>query len=496
MSATLRGVEAIPVTVEVSVTYGLPGTTIVGMADAAIHEARERVRSAIQAAGFVMPTEKIVINLAPGSMKKTGSGFDLPIALGILGATGQIDKHLLEDKLFVGELSLEGPVRKVLGLLAFGICAKKLGYALVSAGTEVLPITDLPQLRLGSVADLHSDDPFVKALQESAMYEENAPLAPDFRDIAGHEVAKRAMQIAAAGKHGLLMMGPPGSGKTMLASRMVSILPELTQDEMLSAAVVHSVAGEDTTDIIAGIRPFRHPHHSATNAGLIGGGSPIRPGEVSLAHCGVLFLDELAEFKASTLQCLRQPMESGSVSITRADGNIEFPADFMLLAASNPCPCGYYGDSSHVCTCTQGQINAYMGKIGGPLMDRIDLQLDIERLSAQSVMQSGTGLDSATMRAKVKDARGFAAELEKSGVVGSSATKFASPAQVIASCALDNAAREFVESMAEAYSLSGRGLVSLLKVSRTIADLEQSTTVKDIHVAEALGFRLRSRQAG
>jgi magnesium chelatase family protein len=343
---------------------------------------------------------------------------------------------------------------------------------------------------------LHDDEPYSKAVASTDARGEGEPSAPDFRDIAGHEVAKRAMQIAAAGKHGLLMMGPPGSGKTMLASRMVSILPELTQDEMLSAAVVHSVAGEDTADIIAGIRPFRHPHHSATNAGLIGGGSPIRPGEVSLAHCGVLFLDELAEFKASTLQCLRQPMESGSVSITRADGNIEFPADFMLLAASNPCPCGYYGDSSHMCTCTQGQINAYMGKIGGPLMDRIDLQLDIERLSAQSVMRSGMGLDSATMRARVKDARGFAAELEARGVAGSASTKFASPAQVIAACALDDAARGFVESMAEAYSLSGRGLVSLLKVSRTIANLEQSATVKDAHVAEALGFRLRSRQAG
>lgn len=497
-SATLRGVEAVPVAVEVVVSGGLPGMAIVGMADTAVHEARERVRAAIRAAGFSMPNDKIVVNLAPSSLRKGGSGFDLPIAVGILVATGQVDPRLLSDRLFVGELSLEGRVRPVAGLLAFGICAKRLGFDLVSSPDgEFVPLEGLAQWGLEHLGRLHVAEAFEPRRPVwPAAQAKAAEAASDFRDVAGHEIAKRALQVAAAGRHGVLMMGPPGSGKTMLASRISSILPPLAQDEMLEAAVVHSVAGEDIGAVLSGVRPFRHPHHSATCAGLVGGGNPIRPGEISLAHQGVLFLDELPEFKSQVLQSLRQPMESGQVCLTRADGNVVFPARFMLVAASNPCPCGYLGDEEHACTCTLPQIRTYQGRIGGPLMDRIDLQLDVQRLDPSSVLSSGAGTSSDTLREGVMRARAFAAwRCERKGPPARKRQP-RSPQEIIESCQLADEARAFAVSMAQAYSMSGRALVSALNVSRTIADLSECETVGVDHLAEALGFRLRSGIGG
>lgn len=427
MGATVRGVEVVPVRVEVVVSGGLPGMAIVGMPDAAIQEARERVRAALRAAGFSMPGEKIVVNLAPSHLRKTGSGFDLPIALGILAATGQIDPAWARDALYVGELSLDGRVRPVAGTLACAICARRLGLDFVcAADSDPVPLDDVRLLAMTSLAQ-------------------------------------------AAREGGAAAMLPAHRGRAA------------------PAAVVHSVAAEPIDAIIAGQRPFRHPHHSATLAGLVGGGSPLRPGEVSLAHHGVLFLDELAEFKSSVLQGIRQPMESGSVMLTRADGNVTFPARFVLVAASNPCPCGYFGDEERECTCTVPQIRGYQNRIGGPLIDRIDLHLDVRRIRPAEILERRRGTSSAQLREGVMAARDFASwrasQMAEKGSDGSIE-------------ALADGPRRFMIAQAELHAMSGRAITRTLAVARTIADLAESQEIESAHIAEAVNFRVRDGIGG
>jgi magnesium chelatase family protein len=503
-TATIHGVEAVLVTVEVSVGSGLPGIHIVGMPDTAIQEAKQRVRQALKAACFEMRNRFVVVNLAPSSVKKVGSGFDLPIALAFLIATGQINPDVVKGRLCVGELSLDGSVRAVFGQLAFEHLARAQGWGLMTGPTVagVFERQGQEHVCLEHLSDLRK----ARFVEPSPLRMKESDTGTDYSDVAGNDLAKRALQIAAAGSHALLMVGPPGSGKSMLASRLPSILPPLSEDERIESALIHSVAGLPFERVLQGERPFRAPHHGASRAGLIGGGNPTRAGEVSLAHNGVLFLDELPEFGSSVLQLLRQPMEQNIVTLARASGTVVFPARFMLVAASNPCPCGYFGDPKRSCTCTAPQINHYRGRVGGPLMDRIGITVDVWRSDAANVLNTGKGTTSAQLKEGVMSARAFAAwrrvrdeeqglSLEPLSVEDEAPTALQSgsssvpPAALLASCRLGTKERASLEMMADRYQLSGRGIMCALGVARTIADMVECEKVNSDHLLEAVSFR-------
>lgn len=501
-SCGLMGMDGFLVTVQTDISNGLPNFEIVGLPDTAVKEAKERVRAAIKNTKLQFPSKRIIINLSPASQKKGGTSFDLPITVSILCATEQVSHSDLDNSVFIGEVSLDGSISSVDGVLPMVIHAYKNGYrdmyvpydnaneAAVVDGATIYPVKTLQELcdHLNGVKKIIPHTVDVKEL-----FKRRYETLLDFSDVKGQENVKRALEIAAAGNHNVLMIGSPGTGKTMLAQRMGSILPDLTFDEALDVTKIHSIAGvlPKATPLITH-RPFRSPHHTVSAAGLSGGGSVPRPGELSLAHNGILFLDELPEFNRNVLEILRQPLEDGVVTISRVQATLTYPCNIMLIASMNPCKCGYLGDSKRQCTCTPRQINQYRSKISGPLLDRIDIQVEVPSVNYKELSSTEKGEISAEIKKRVDRTRQIQLERYKDINIHSNSELSAGLLQKY--CRLDDTANNLLRAAFDNLGLSARAHGRILKVARTIADLDMSEDIKAEHIAEAIQYRSLDRK--
>lgn len=498
LAGSVVGIEGYLVNIEVDLKNGLPATNIVGLPDKAVEESKERVRSALINSGFDYPAKRITINLAPADIKKEGPSFDLSIAVGMLAASEQLKCENLHDYIILGELALGSKVRPVRGVLPVAVLAKKLGKKLIvpaKNAAEAAVVDGVEVYGVNSLIDAvellkGSENIFPSVADIDSLFAEAMNNAADFADVKGQLSCRRAVEIAVSGGHNILMIGPPGSGKSMISKRIPSVLPKMSFAEAVETTKIHSIAGILKTPLVA-VRPFRAPHHTISNIALVGGGTNPRPGEISLAHHGVLFLDEIPEFRRDVLEVLRQPLEDGTVTISRATGSVTFPAEFMTVASMNPCPCGYFGSEIKQCRCTENRIRQYLNKISGPLLDRIDIHVEVPHVKYEELRDLKDGESSEEMHKRIMKAREIQFARFKDDKIFTNAKM--SSKHIRKYCVLDKESENLLKAAVDSLGVSARAYTKILKIARTIADTENSQNIQASHIAEAISFRTLDR---